>query len=420
MSVTHSSSSAANPRWATIQALAQWQTGSRFADEVLHDAMAAHRFGSFERAFLTETFYGILRHQSALDFLISQLRETPLDPLTRQVLRLGFYQIFRMRIPHHAAVNETVNLAGRAKGLVNALLRRSIREKEALLERLAAMPLAVRASHPQALVDRWEAAFGPGAAEALCEWNNTPAEMYARSNRLKVTAGELQTSLADAQPTPLHPQMLKLRHLPHAAIAHGLCYIQDPSTLLAVELLGAQPGETVLDACAAPGGKASAIAEAMENRGVLQVCDNASHRLERLSGNLRRLGVSVARPVRIDWLTESSPFPEAHFDRILADVPCSNTGVIRRRVDVRWRLSDDDFATMPERQREIVFRLVPLLKPGGTFVYSTCSLEAEENDEVVKAILQRFPELELLETRRSVPFRDGMDGAFAVKLHKRV
>ncbi len=420
MSVIHSSSSIANPRWATIQALAQWQTGSRFADEELHDAMAAHRFGSFERAFLTETFYGILRHQSALDFLIAQLRETPLDPLTRQVLRLGFYQIFRMRIPHHAAVNETVNLAGRAKGLVNALLRRSIREKEALQARLAAMPLAIRGSHPEALVKRWEAAFGPEATEALCEWNNTPAEMYARSNRLKITRGELHASLPDAQLTPLHPQMLKIRHLPHAAISHGLCYIQDPSTLLAVELLNAQPGETVLDACAAPGGKASAIAESMGNQGVLQVCDSSTLRLERLAGNLARLGVAVARPLRADWLADETVFPEGHFDRILADVPCSNTGVIRRRVDVRWRLGDDDFATMPQRQRQIAFRLVPLLKPGGTLVYSTCSLEAEENDHVVKAILERFPELELLETKRSVPFRDGMDGAFAVKLHKRV
>ena len=133
-----------NSRTACVQALQRWETSTVFADEVLHEALGSSQFNVFDRAFLTETFYGILRHRSALDFLIRQLRDTDLDLQTRQVLRLGFYQIFWMRIPHHAAVNETVNLAGRARGLVNALLRRAIREKERLDEQLAAAPPSIR------------------------------------------------------------------------------------------------------------------------------------------------------------------------------------------------------------------------------------------------------------------------------------
>ena len=163
-----------NSRTACVQALQRWETSTTFADEVLHEALGSSQFNLFDRAFLTETFYGILRHRTALDFLIRKLRDTDLDLQTRQVLRLGFYQIFWMRVPHHAAVNETVNLAGRAKGLVNALLRRAIREKESLEHELATAPTATRYSHPDFLIQRWERQFTPEGAARLCEWDNTP------------------------------------------------------------------------------------------------------------------------------------------------------------------------------------------------------------------------------------------------------
>ncbi len=409
-----------NPRRATVDALQQWESGTVFADEVLHRALEEPSFGPFDRAFLTETFYGILRHRTAMDFLISQLRDTALDPLTRQILRLGFYQIFRMRIPHHAAVNETVNLAGRARGLVNALLRRSIREKEELLARLEQTPLAVRFSHPDFLVRRWEERYGAEATARLCLWNNTPAEIYARVNGLRVTVEELLSLLPEASIAPQHPHALKLRQVPHGAMARGLCYIQDPSTLLCVDLLDPQPGETVLDACAAPGGKSGYIAEKMRQSGTLYATDLSTQRLERLEGNLRRLGVVNAKVHRADWGHPAPDLlPGLEFDRILIDAPCSNTGVIRRRVDVRWRLQPHDFEEMPARQKAIAFNLVPRVRPGGVLVYSTCSLEPEENEAVVTAITARFPEMELLHVRRSLPHENGADGAFAALLRKR-
>ncbi|MEI6350360.1 MAG: 16S rRNA (cytosine(967)-C(5))-methyltransferase RsmB [Verrucomicrobiota bacterium] len=407
-----------NPRATCVQALQRWETSQRFADEVLHDALTSARFSTFDRAFLTETFYGILRHLSSLDFLIRQLRDADLDLPTRQVLRLGFYQIFRMRIPHHAAVNETVNLAGRARGLVNALLRRSIREKEELEQKLEKAAPDVRYSHPAFLIERWKRNFDEETASKLCAWNNTPAEIYVRANGLRVTPSELQSTVPGVEPCPAHPLMLKVRQVPYLWIMQGLCYVQDPSTLMACELLAPQPGEKVLDACAAPGGKTSYMAELMRNEGRIYACDSSRSRLDRLHENLQRLGITNTEVQRVDWLSRPLPFGNETFDRILVDSPCSNTGVIRRRVDVRWRLNPADFEQMPRKQRQILETLVPLLKPGGTLVYSTCSLELEENEQLAEQFAQSTPEVALTAMCRREPHRHDMDGSFAAKFVK--
>jgi 16S rRNA (cytosine967-C5)-methyltransferase len=407
-----------NSRTACVQALQRWESGGLFADEVLHSTLAEARFNVFDRAFLTETFYGILRRRSALDFLIRQLRDTDLDTQTRQVLRLGFYQIFWMRIPHHAAVNETVNLAGRARGLVNALLRRAIREKEALDQKLAEAPSAVRFSHPKFLIERWERQFTREETDRLCEWNNTPAEIYVRANRLKVTTGELLAASAVAEASGLHPLSIKVKQVPFQWLMEGLCYVQDPSTLMAVEMLAPKPGDMILDACAAPGGKTSYMAELIGNDGRIVACDSSRPRLERLRENMERMSVRCVETRRVDWLARPLPFDPESFDRILIDAPCSNTGVIRRRVDVRWRLTPTDFEEMPRRQRAILDAVFPLLKPGGTLVYSTCSMEPEEDERVAEAFARDTPGVRLEETGRRLPHRDGMDGAFAARLVK--
>jgi 16S rRNA (cytosine967-C5)-methyltransferase len=421
MTLLHSpvASLKANPRAACVQALERWETSEKFADEVLHDLLNTGKFNTFDRAFLTETYYGVLRHRSSLDFLIGLLRDSDLDLPTRQVLRLGFYQIFRMRIPHHAAVNETVNLAGRARGLVNALLRRSIREQPDLIKALEKAPASIRYSHPEFLINRWEQSFSAAGAVRLCEWNNTPAEIFVRANGLRVTPEELLRTTNAAEPCALHEKMVKTRQVPFLWIAKGLCYVQDPSTLAACELLAPEPGETVLDACAAPGGKTSYMAEMMQNTGRIVACDSSRPRLERLRENMHRLGVAIAEQQRVDWLSRPTQFSEGTFDRILLDAPCSNTGVIRRRVDVRWRLRPLDFEEMPRKQRRIFETILPLLKHGGTIVYSTCSLEPEENELFAKRVAAEIPGLELVETRRCSPCETGTDGAFAAKFVKK-
>jgi 16S rRNA (cytosine967-C5)-methyltransferase len=183
--------------------------------------------------------------------------------------------------------------------------------------------------------------------------------------------------------------------------------------------LDPQPGERVLDACAAPGGKTGYIAQLMGNLGMIVACDRDFERLEILKQNMARLGVVIAHILPHDWISSHVP-PEiataAPFDRILVDSPCSNTGVMRRRADLRWRLRRTDFDRMQQLQIEIVRALIPLLKPNGVLVYSTCSLEPEENKEVVRRILAKTSSLSLQTERSSLPFRDGFDGAYAARL----
>ncbi len=405
----------ANPRVACLEALSRWEKSREFADEILHALLNAASFNPLDRALLTELFYGVIRNKRLLDFLIAQLREGDIDNDARQVLRLGLYQIFRMRVPHHAAVNETVQLAGRARPLVNAILRRSIREEQTLTQQIVNAPIDVRFSHPETLVTRWRAHFEEKNTERLCVWNNEPAEMFVRTNELKVTRGEL---LSSAEASPLeHPLMLRVEKLPLPWIMQGLCYVQDPSTLAACELLDPQPGETVLDACAAPGGKTSYLAQLMRNEGSILACDASARRLGRLEHNLRRLGVENTRTQLVDWLRAPKGLPQK-FDRILLDAPCSNTGVIRRRVDVRWRLSPGEFLRMQGEQIALLRALFSLLHKGGILVYSTCSIEPEENEEIVARVNREIPELEFVESRQTLPFRDEIDGAFAAKFRR--
>ncbi len=409
----------ATPRQICLRALLEWEKGKSFSDEILHTQIEKEQLGAIDRAFLMETFFGILRNLTELDFLIVALRDGPIDAATRAVLRLGFYQIFHMHTPPHAAVNETVEIAGRARGLVNAVLRRALRERADLDARLAAAPLHVRSSHPEFLLERWEREIGAEAAGLLCAWNNRPAEVFARANGLKVTVGELLRSAPSAERCAAHPNMLRVRRLPYSWIAEGLCYVQDPSTLLACDLLDPQPGETVLDACASPGGKTTYLAELMQNHGRIIACDLYESRVARLRENIQRLGVTIAQAVEHDAMLspESSGgvLQSGMFDRALVDAPCSNTGVLRRRVDVRWRLTEEDFVRMPEHQLALVRRCASLLKPGGILVYSTCSIEPEENDRLVERITTEIPSLRHLESRRMLPYVDNVDGAFAAK-----
>ena len=406
----------ANPRLLCLRALLEWEKGRSFSDEILHRTFAGQPASSQDRAFVMENFFGILRHLSELDFLIGRLRGPgTLDDQTRSLLRLGLYQLFHLRVPAHAAVNETVDLAKQARGLVNAILRRAVREESGLRQELAKAPREARTSHPEFLLARWEAQFGASATEELAAWDNRPSEVYVRANGLRVTRGELHLSSPAAEPSPFHPSALKVRHLPMGWLLRGLCYVQDPSTLMACDLLAPQPGETVLDLCAAPGGKTSYLAELMQDTGRLIACDLYDSRLERLRENVARLGLRCVEVVQHDAMMPDGPCAAGTVDRILLDAPCSNTGVLRRRVDVRWRLTEEDFIRMPVQQLAMIRRAAALLKPGGSLVYSTCSLEQEENEKVVSQALATVPELRLEETRRALPFRDGVDGAFAAR-----
>lgn len=403
-------------RAIALSALEEWRGGRKFADAILGERLRSSELTAPDRAFATELFYGVLRNLSLLDFWIGRLRSAPLEDDARDLLRLGFYQLFLLHTAEHAAVFETVALAPRkSRSLVNAVLRTALRSKAELEEQADKQPLEVRKSHPRFLIERWQKNFGPQNTKALCDWNNRPAPVYARVNRIKISEEDFVAEGATERITV--PNFFRLASIPTDALAAGHCYIQDPSTATACFLLDPQPGERVLDACAAPGGKTGYIADLMRNEGFILACDRDERRVENLRDNLETLGVTIARSVRHDWLRQTLA-DEPAFDRILIDAPCTNTGVMRRRIDVRWRLTPDDFPRMAAEQIRIVRAVIPLLKAGGVLVYSTCSLEPEENEQLVEAILREFLFLKLVEQRTVLPFRDGFDGAYAAKVSR--
>jgi 16S rRNA (cytosine967-C5)-methyltransferase len=408
-------------RGVALAALRRWRTKKEFADRIISEALSESPLQSADRGFAVELFYGVLRNLTLLDFWIRNVRSKRVDVDLRDVLRLGLYQLFVTETPEHAAVNETVALvAKRQRSIVNAILRSADRQKQILFTKTQTQSLEIRTSHPKFLIERWQRQFGDGPTEFLCQWNNQPPAIYARINHLKIETNTFFERYRDARTLPNVSNFVELPSPTNALNAED-CYIQDPSTRIACELVAPQPGEKILDACAAPGGKTGYLAELMQNRGLIVACDRDSDRLRVLETNFKRLGVEISKIIRQDW-TKTAIAHEissaAPFDRILVDAPCTNTGVMRRRVDVRWRLKPTDFKRMQARQIEIVRAVTPLLKAGGTLVYSTCSLEREENEDVVRAITDSMSILRLEGEGSSLPFRDSFDGAYAAKLRR--
>ncbi len=326
-------------RQAAVSALRAWAKGHDYAETLIDRHAHRRMLSSADRNLLQAILFGVLRNRRVLDHWIGILRDGKVDPETRDVLRVGLCQILILDIAEHAAVNETVE-AGKAsvRGLINAVLRRSIVSRKRLLDEIPDLPPPVAHSHPDWLFNRWKTAFGKQNAIALMEWNNRPADTYFRVNPLAPAPAELP-----GKPLKDAPGFHKLEGpLPDALLASGSVYIQDPATRHSVDLLDPQPGERILDACAAPGGKAFLIAAALGSAEDLVCTDSNEKRLPRLQENLARLHAGKATISVHDWTKPAPAEWHGAFDGILLDVPCSNTGVVRRRVDVRWRLQAPD------------------------------------------------------------------------------
>ena len=418
----------------------------QFAARFLHDQarpgdFAEHRLERdpgftallpVDRRLAQELILGVLRWRATLDWLIAQRTDgRPQKPTLQNLLRLGLYQLFWLdRIPDHAAVNDTVTLArelgfGPQSGFINALLRGFARDRDATRRRL----LELRQTDPAAgwsfpgwLVERWADRMDSEALAAFCLWNNTPPKTFARVNTLKISPRDLAETwlhegvdFAEGQFNWVEAgSVFELESFPSLAslesFQSGGFYLQDPSTLLAVRMLDPQPGETILDLCAAPGGKTTFMAQLMQNTGRITAHDPAVGRLALVEENCARLGITCVTPC--GELGEAQP----EYDRILVDAPCSNTGVLRRRVELRWRLEPTEFARLAAVQLELLESAARRLKPGGVLVYSTCSLEADENAQVVAQFLTRHPEFSRESERALHPLRDGVDGAYVARL----
>jgi 16S rRNA (cytosine967-C5)-methyltransferase len=419
------------PREIAVRLL-QRHPGGEYIEHLLDNALAQTHLSPADRHLCQELVYGIVRWQATLDWLVGRKTGNRAQkPLLQNVLRLGLYQIFWLdRIPHHAAVNETVELArqsgfGSQAGFVNAVLRAYLREFDTTRQLLAQLKVSEPAlgfSHPDWLAARWTQRWGPDRAAQLMEWNNTPPAAFARVNTLKTDPARLlaQWRQEDVEydfarrdwleenllfELKSHPPLTRL-----PSFQQGLFYVQDPGTLLAPRELDPQPGQSVLDLCAAPGGKLSYLAQLMANQGQLVAHDTALDRLKLTQENCARLGITC--------VSAFNPQSPALFDRILVDVPCSNTGVMRRRVDLRWRLRLGDIEHLRATQLQLLRQAAALLRPGGRLVYSTCSLEPEENQDAVAQFLNEHPAFKLERQRELLPFADHVDGAFVASLTK--
>jgi 16S rRNA (cytosine967-C5)-methyltransferase len=437
-----------NPRQISIQILGQRRVNGEFTETLLERMLANAKLSAPDRGLCQEIVYGCVRWQAALDFLISKKTNGREQKIPLQnLLRTGLYQIFWLdKIPAHAAVHETVEIAkqlgfGPQAGFVNAVLRGYLREFDATKKILADLKIsnpAIGFSHPQWLVEKWRKRFGDEKLQRLLEWNNSPPKNFARVNLLKTDAGKLLEKWREENveydfvrrdwlPENLifelksHPPLNSLQ-----SFRDGWFYIQDPSTLLASLELNPKSGETVLDLCAAPGGKTTFIAQLMSNEGKIIASDISEERLKLVRENCERLGIKIAdcRLPIADFSEKRSQSASANpqseienqFDRILIDAPCSNSGVMRRRVDLRWRISPEEILRLQKTQLDLLKLAAPKLKSGGILIYSTCSLEPEENSEVVQEFLREHKNFKLESQRELLPFSDSTDGAFVARM----
>ncbi|HWD20779.1 MAG TPA: 16S rRNA (cytosine(967)-C(5))-methyltransferase RsmB [Verrucomicrobiae bacterium] len=425
--------SAQKPREIAVQILRRQGT-SAFIEDLFDAELARRPLSSADRGLCQELVFGVVRWQRALDWLIDRKTNGRAQTAVLQILlRLGLYQLFWLdRIPDHAAVHETVELAkrlgfGPKAGFLNAILRGYIRERDQTAQELAALKIsqpAIGQSHPDWLVERWQAKWGRDQTNQLLQWNNTVPPTYARVNTPKGDAARLMAQWSAEGVTfasrsfPWVEENVVFELLSHPPLAklpsfvEGRFYIQDPSTLLAVRELSPQPGERILDLCAAPGGKTTFMAQRMQNQGRILALDLHLGRLKLLEENCARLGAACVQT----GMAVLDSGGEGLFDRILIDAPCSNTGVLRRRVELRWRVTLAEMERLRRTQLELLAAAAPKLKPGGVMAYSTCSLEAEENEMVVADFLRERPEFALQSERRLLPFLDGTDGAYVARL----
>jgi 16S rRNA (cytosine967-C5)-methyltransferase len=424
------------PREIAVRVLNR-PSGGEFIENLLDRALASAGLSSEDRGLCQEIVYGVVRWQGTLDWLIA--RKTAgrkQKPVLQILLRLGLYQIFWLdRIPDHAAVNETVELSrqfgfARESGFVNAVLRGYLRDREATktsLEELKKADPANGFSHPEWLAARWRQRFGDVQAAELMAWNNKPAATFARVNTIKIDAGKLVEQWRnegvgyDFVRHDWLEENLVFRLEKHPPLASlpsfkkGLFYVQDPSTLLAPVKLQCEPGQRILDLCAAPGGKVTYLAQQLQNQATIVAHDLSTDRLAFVRENCERLGASC-----IEVAMAGSPLLHCtqFFDRVLIDAPCSNTGVMRRRIDLRWRIRPEELQRLRTSQLDLLRKGGAFLKPGAVMVYSTCSLESEENEGVVNEFLAENGAYELLESRTLSPFKDHVDGAYVAKLIK--
>lgn len=418
-------------REIALLALSACEQQGAWSDGYLKKALRDASLDGRDAAFATRICFGVLQNRLLLDYYISQYSTVKPDKLENRVLcalRIGVYQMCLMdRVPHSAAVNESVSLARkyarnpRAAGLVNAVLRSIDRDGEKLPQ---PKDLSTRYSHPEWLVKEFRLAVGDEELEALLVADNDQPPTVAQVNTCKTTTEKLVSSLTaegvTAEPHSSLPDCLTLTNTGNlealTAFQEGLFYVQDAAARMAVLAANPKPGMRVLDACASPGGKSFTAAIAMENRGEVLSCDIHPHKEKLIHAGAERLGLSCIVPMTQDAKLDRSEWHEA-FDLVMADVPCSGLGIIRKKPDIRYK-DPKPLEGLPAIQSEILENVSRYVRPGGVLLYVTCTVLKRENEAVVKDFSDRQRSFTIDEIRTLWPHRDGTDGFFFTKLRK--
>jgi 16S rRNA (cytosine967-C5)-methyltransferase len=439
-------------RRAAFEILRRAEDEGAFAASLL--ANLPEGLSTEDRALCYEITLGVLRRQLWLDTALEHFagrRSAKLDAPVRRALRMGLFQLrFLTRVPAHAAVNESVNLA-HASGLrsaapfINAVLRRATREPdfdpaEGVADRLERV--AVATSHPVWLVKRWAAAFGAQEAEAFARANNDTSPASFRINALRGAGAavndELRAAGVEVVPSRVAPGAWRVAEngggaagaLLRRFTGEGLVYLQDEASQLIAHVLGAHAGERVLDVCAAPGSKTTHIAALAGDCALVVAGDLYEHRLRLVTEACARLGARGVRVVRLN-AEVTLPFADGAFDRVLVDAPCTGTGTLRHNPEIRWRLAPANISELSEVQSRILSEAARVVCRGGRLVYSTCSVEREENEEVVAAFLRAHADFRQVEATpapasllqpsgaaRTWPHKEDVDGFFVAALLK--
>ncbi len=401
-----------NVREVATDLLLKIDRSQAYSNLLLNQAIKKNELSSKDSGLLTEIVYGTVQRKNTLDFYLKSFIKKPLTKLDDWVvvlLRLSVYQmVYLDRVPDHAIINEAVAIAKKkghkgTSGFVNGVLRNvqrkgvpplaSIKEKE--------LQLAIECSHPEWLIERWIDQLGEQNTMDMCTINNLPPMVTARVNRLKSTVQEVIDQLENesvvGKPSEITPDGIKVTsgNLPKTDVyKSGLLTIQDESSMLVGYAVDPQKGERVLDACAAPGGKTTHLAERMDNEGEITAIDLHEHKVQLIDEQLERLGLNNVQTIAMDTRKAANLFQAESFDKVLLDAPCTGFGVIRRKPDIKWSKRPEDIERIQQVQYELLESVARVLKPGGLLVYSTCTIEADENRHQIERFLQDHPEFD--------------------------
>lgn len=440
-----------NVRRLAVQALVEIERNKAYANLVLQHYISEHVLTDVNRRFLTELVYGVVRRKNYLDAIIVGLTKRPLkklSPLAHQIIRLGLYQIIYLdKVPESAAVNESVKLAKKMirglEGFVNGVLRNYLRNTDSFtIDELAHSEterLAYIYNQPTWLLERWLKEYGEESTIGLCEWFNTSPRLTARVNTLKTTTEAVVEEMRAAQwivevSDKLDTAIYIDRHMgpidESKWFKEGLITFADLASMMVAFAVAPKAGDSILDCCAAPGGKSMHMASLMDNKGQVIANDLHEHKLALMENNARRLGLTNVSFSNVD----ATDLPEKwynQFDKVLADVPCSGLGILQRKLDMRWEKEEEQLDRLPSLQLEILNSAAKTVKPGGILVYSTCTINKKENEDVIQEFLHKHTEFVLEDAAPLLPFiiegpminlwptRHNMDGFFMARLRKK-